>query len=410
MNRSFVAAATLIAGAVCACGDDDGASTPSDDPADYAVDTSVEYTIEVSEPRYVVPLGQLPDEVTLQDANNNLDIIFHEGRLYFAWRTAPDHFASRDTVMYIVSADDGGRVWRYEATVARDRDIREPRLLSIGGRLFMYFFEAGTNPIAFEPNAMFRMERLADGRWTTPEVAGRPGEVPWDLKVRNGLAYLTSYTGTRSSFDERDVEVYFQQSTDGVTWSPVTPDTEVSYRGGVSEVAFELTEAGDAWLVTRNEDGDETGFGSHLCFAEADRLGDWDCPGRSNPERYDSPEMFRHGDDLYLVARRDVGGPFDQGLTDLSVAEQRIQYISAYSARPKRTAIYRINTDDRRVEHVLDLPSAGDTAFAAVRRTGPDTFLLANYTSPVERADATWLEGQSGRTFIYFVELTFVPR
>ena len=31
--------------------------------------------------------------------------------------------------------------------------------------------------------------------------------------------------------------------------------------------------------------------------------------------------MFRHGDDLYLVARRDLGGPYDGGLSSLSFGD-----------------------------------------------------------------------------------------
>ena len=396
-----------------ACGNsDEQPVTPSDDPADYTVDTSVEYSISVSELRWQVPSTRLPEEVGFAPANNNLDIIFHEGRLYLGWRQAEDHWASADAKMHIVSSADGGETWAYEASVERMRDVREPRFLSINGELHMYFFEGGVDFFSFEPLAMLRMTRRGPGDWTDAVQVGRPGEVPWDLKVRNGVAYLTSYSGEHYGIEEADVAVFFQRSTDGVNWSPVNPDREVSYRGGNSEVAFELTESGDAWFVTRNEDGDETGFGSQLCFAAASDLAAWQCPERSDPERYDSPEMFRHGDDLYLVARRDIGGPFDQGLTGVPIEDLRLKYQADYWTRPKRTAIYRVNTVDRRIEHIVDLPSAGDTAFPAIRRTGPNTFLLANYTSPLDAPDIAWVEGQGSErgTQIYFVELTFQPQ
>lgn len=131
---------------------------------------------------------------------------------------------------------------------------------------------------------------------------------------------------------------------------------------------------------------------------------------RSDPERYDSPEMFRHGDELYLVARRDIGGPYDQGL-ELPVETARLRYQAAYWARPKRTAIYRIDQESQRVVHLMDLPSAGDTAFPAIRRTGPHTFLLANYSSPFDRPDIAWSEGQGSErgTQLYLFTLSFVP-
>ena len=410
--RPLICCLALLAWAGCSDDDTSAVITPSDDPADYQVDTTVEYDLVVSEIQWKIPSTRLPDEVGYAPANNNLDIVFHDGRLFLAWRQAPDHWASADAKMHIVSSIDGGETWDYEASVARDRDVREPRLLSLNGRLWMYFFDAGTNFASFQPNDMLRMERRGLGDWTTEERVGRPQEVPWDIKVRNGVAYLTSYSGTHYGIEDADVAVFFQQSTDGETWSPVDPDREVSYRGGASEVAFEFAANGDAWFVTRNEDGDDTGFGSHVCFAPAGDIANWQCPEQSDPERYDSPEMFRHGNDIYLVARRDIGGPFDQGLTDRTIQEQRLLYQADYWTRPKRTAIYRINQTDRRVEHIVDLPSAGDTAFPAIRRTGANTFLLANYTSPLDDPDIAWIQGQGSErgTQIYFVELTFEPR
>ena len=398
--------ACWLAVGVAACSEDDAASvtTPSDDPADYQVDTSVSYALNVSDVRFVVPSIRLPPEVGFAPANNNLDIHYFDGRLYLAWRQAPTHFASTMVQMHVVSSADNGQTWAYEATVSRGRDLREPRLLSIGGRLFLYFFEAGEDFTVFEPRTMFRMERLGAGDWTDEVAFGRTGEVPWDMKVRNGIAYLTSYSALNLGFNNALTPVYFQKSTDGINWEPVDPSREVSYQGGVTEVAFELTADGDAWFVTRNQYGDPTGFGSHVCFAPADDLANWSCPMMSDPLRYDSPEMFRHGDDFYLVGRRDV---FDG---DPSVVDPT-EYITQYSSRPKRTAIYRVNTAERRVEHIVDLPSAGDTSFPSIRRTGPHTFLLANYTSPLDEPDISWFEGQvSDRgTQIYFVELTFTP-
>ena len=163
------------------------------------------------------------------------------------------------------------------------------------------------------------------------------------------------------------------------------------------------------WAVTRNEDGDETGFGSHVCFAAAGALGIWDCSADSDPERYDSPDMFRFGDEIYVAARRDVGGPYDEGLSDLSFEEQKSQYLLDYSLRPKRSALYRIDREARKVVFLVEIPGVGDTAFPSVRRSGPNTFVLANYTSPLDKPDISWLEGQvnPAGTSIYLLKLEF---
>ena len=65
---------------------------------------------------------------------------------------------------------------------------------------------------------------------------------------------------------------------------------------------------GNIWGVARNEDGDESGWGSRTFFASHDDLSEWHFVGdESDQWIYESPKMFRHGLDLYLVARTDPG-------------------------------------------------------------------------------------------------------
>jgi len=383
---------------------------PSDDPNDYQVDSSKVYSIEVSEPRWVVPSDGLPDSLELEAANNNLDIIFHEGRLFMGWRTAPFHFASAETRMLIVSSTDMGVNWDFENDIAIGTDLREPRLLAYKDRLHIYYFEAGADMLSFEPKHMWRATRLEDGSWEAPVIAVDQPEVPWDLKVRNGKAYMTSYMGNHYESGESAIEVYFKVSEDGVSFTKVD-DKPYVYKGGVSEVAFEFDVEGNLWAVTRNEDGDSSGFGSHVCFAPKEALSEWECSEQSDPERYDSPDMFRHGEEIYLVARRDVGGPYDEDREDLTFEEQKSKYLVDYSFRPKGTSLYHIDRQNRKVEKVLDLPGCGDNAFPSVRRLDAHNFLLANYTSPLDMTDSNWLDGQTSSrgTQIYLLTVTFVP-
>jgi hypothetical protein len=104
-----------------------------------------------------------------------------------------------------------------------------------------------------------------------------------------------------------------------------------------------------------------------------------------------------------------VGGPFDEGRTDLSFADQKTTYLAHYWGRPKRTALYRLNTEVRKVEWVLDFPSCGDTAFPAIARVSAHQFLIANYTSPLTDLGISWLQGQTSEkgTKIYLSKLEF---
>lgn len=395
---------------VASCAPPGPLPSPSDDPADWAVDPSVEYAPSFSEPRFVVPSDGLP--VLTNAANNNVALELFDGRLFLAWRTAPTHFASADAELHVVSSLDAGETWNEEHRIALGSDVREPNLFVLAGTLWLTFFQGGTDPYAFEPQGLWRTRRLADGAWTELESWGEPTEVPWDIKRRGGRALMTMYSGEHYGSGVPEVRVHLRGSADGTAWTDVDRDRPDVYVGGASEAGFELDEDGGLWAVLRNEDGDASGFGSLLCHAPAESLAAWECPAQSDPERYDSPKMLRHGDDLYLLARRDVGGPFDQGRDDLPLDEQRNLYAAAYWNRPKRTALYAIDRAERRVVHLVDLPSAGDTAFPSVRRTGADTFLIANYTSPLDDPDRTWLEGQGALdgTLIYLTTLTFAPR
>ena len=62
--------------------------------------------------------------------------------------------------MYLVSSQDLGQSWTLEKTIEIERDMREPYFLEVNGTLFFYYFEAGTNPIKFEPGFLQRIEYL----------------------------------------------------------------------------------------------------------------------------------------------------------------------------------------------------------------------------------------------------------
>lgn len=377
------------------------------------MDDAVAWRPVLGELRQVVPSRALPSETKpVLASNNNVDLVHHGGRLFMAWRTSETHFASANTRTHVVSSDDLGATWRHETSFFQGADQREPLLLSMKGRLWLLWFEAGVDRFSFEPKRQWRSERRADGTWSEPETWGLEQEISWSVEVRGGVAWRTSYTGSHYVLGQpSDLQLRFTRSFDGLAWEPVSGDGIV-YRGGVSEAAFEFAPDGRLWAVTRNEDGDATGFGSHVCTAPPDALGAWDCGTKSDPERYDSPKLFRHGKALYLLARRDVGGPFDLGRDELSFADQQLQYLAAYSGRPKRTALYRLDPEARRVLWLFDLPSAGDTAFPSVIRLGAHRFLVANYTSPLDGdLDRSWWNAQNAPegTRLYLVELTFEP-
>lgn len=393
--------------------DDDNDDTVDDDTSDD--DTTDDDTADDDTPlpelgpaEVIVPSEGLSDEVEKQNAANNLDVAAHDDRVFLAFRTAPSHFASRQATLYVVSSVDGV-TWDFEATFHRDTDLREPRLLSLDGTLFLYFAVLGTNPLNFEPQGMMVSRRLGPGEWTEAEWFFEEGFIPWRVKKIGGVPYMLAYVGGEGiySLDPEPIEVYWLTTDDGVNWSAVVPGQPVVLSGGGSETDFVFLDDGSLVAVSRNEMGDESGFGSSICRAEADALGDWFCV--NDPRKYDSPLMFRHHDEVYLIGRRNLNdsGYYDLGYDDLPLPVRHLLYELDYWITPKRTSLWRVDTEDLSVEFVLDFPSRGDTCFPGLIDEGGGVFQVYNYTSPLTGPDTVWLLGQLGPTHIVRTELTF---
>lgn len=410
----FALAVTLT---LCACDAPptlDAATTPdaSDAPPPPPRAEPGRHTVTLTDTRQVIPGPGLPPETPPGNSNNNLDVVRHDGRFYLAWRTAPDHFASDATRIFVVSSADE-RTWRFEASLALDTDLREPRFLSFHGRLFLYVARLGTNPLSFDPQGMSVTERSADGTWSPLEPFYQPGFIGWRARVSHGVPYLLAYVGGEHEyrFDNLPLDVHFLTTTDGRTFTGVNPANPVVSHGGGSEADFAQNDAGDLFAVIRNEPGDETGWGSKVCHAPADHLAQWTCV--SDPRKYDSPSMFWYDGEAYLIARRNVTatGNYDLGQRMYDRTRQAVNYEIDYTRQPKRCALWRYVQAEHRIAFVMDLPSRGDTCFPAVLEgDAPNERVVYNYSSPIDGPDLPWYLGQRGPTLIYRHVLRFEPR
>lgn len=370
------------------------ASTPIGDPS-----------VEVVDLWQVVPSDGLDPDAAPMDANNNLDVIWFEDRLYLAFRTSPNHFASSQTRMVVVSTTDEVD-WRWEGEFSLDTDLREPQLVILDGELWLYFAELGSSPIAFEPAGSWRSRFDGTGSWVDPERVFDADFIPWRIKPADGAWQVFGYTGGGNIYemDGEPISIHWLRSTDGVAWEPVVGDGVVQVGGG-SETDAVLLDDGSLVAVTRNEAGDETGFGSKVCTAPADDLGSWTCD--HDPRKYDSPLMFRAAGRVWLVGRRNVteDGAYDLGRDDLSLKDQALLYQSTYWGQPKRCAVWTVDAETRTVSFVADLPSRGDTCFPELVEHPDGRLVLYNYSSPLDGVDPSWLGGQTGLTGIYRMEL-----
>lgn len=358
--------------------------------------------LSIRDVRVVIPGPSLPAELNLGDANNNLDITRHDDRVVLAFRTAPDHFASPDTQLIVLSSADEVD-WRLEGRFHMGTDLREPRLLSHDGALFLYFAVLGDDASDFEPQGMMVTQQLGAGQWTEPEWFYGDGFIPWRVRVVEGVPHMITYEGGENIYDggpPDPIDVHWLISEDGRTWDARVPGQAIVLQGGGSETDFALQDDGALVAVSRNEAGDAGGWGSKICRAEAADLGAWTCV--DDPRKFDSPLVFRHGEGTYLLGRRNLSddGNYDLFQRDLDHAQQTRTYQVDYWRHPKRCSLYRIDPVELRADFLLDLPSRGDTCFASELPLGERDHVVYNYSSPLDGEDLSWLAGQVGPTQI----------
>jgi hypothetical protein len=365
--------------------------------------------LDLSPVRPVVPGRGLPSGIDVDRSNNNLDVIDHERRRWFAWRTAPTHFASADARLEVVSSDDLGRTWRPETTIRLGRDVREPRFFVFDGRLQLFAFEAGTDPKRFQPGRGLVVELGPDG-WTEPQFITEPGTVVWRVRSIGGRPVMSVYLGAETLYTAHPepLRVELWTSDDCRAWRPLDPERQLLHIGTETE----LVETADGRVVyVCRKEGPDGGWGTDVGVASVDDP--LEVRWRSLPQKCDSPLLVTHERGVRLVTRKQVraGGRFDLGWRRGSPMLRTRAYQLTYSFSRKRTAVYSVDLDDLSLRHLGDLPSRGDTAFAAVvGAEGEDPFgakrwTVYNYTSPLDGPDVPWFAGQLRPTHIVAVDI-----
>lgn len=360
--------------------------------------------------RRVVPSDGLSAASEVQTANNNLDVVRHQGRVYLAWRSAPSHFASANVVLNVASSEDE-RTWRHEASFRLKHDLREPRLLSLGDKLLLYVSRLGDSAFAFEPAGVSVSERGPDGRWSELVPAGPPGAIAWRVKSQGGEALMVLYRGGENlyAFNGKPMTVELWRSKDGYQFTPFAAQGPVVLSGGGTETDFAVDSTKTLFAVVRNEAGDASGAGSKLCKADGVTLQGWVC--KTDLRKYDSPLVFEHEDEIYVVGRRNLSGDGRYDVSGRVGALGIIQNELAYITTAKRCSVWRWMKSEDRLGFVMDLPSRGDTCFPSkLDGADPSRIVIYDYSSDVEGPELPWSAGQRRPTYVYRHELTFDPR
>lgn len=351
---------------------------------------------------WIVPSPQLPNDVTLLRAHNNLDAVIYEGYEYLVFRDAPFHWPSSKSSLYVIKRKLGDQNWQFSHKFHNGHDLREPRFLAFNGKLFLYFATMSGKFASFSPESTQLIAMSADGRWSQPKQILGDSFIPWRAKVINETAYLSAYRwdGSQIKIGRDPTHVYLYSSTNGYEWNNIyAPEIEQSLAS--SETDFTLNSSGKLFAVSRNELYDESRWGSKVCTSTNIYDQNWRCISTQN--KYDSPLVFNYEDSIYMLARRTLsnGGRYDLNYTFLPNRLQSLVYEFIYLVTPKRCSLWKLDESNLVFNLIKDLPSTGDTCFPAVTVVDNNIYVY-NYTSlPNRFREISWLEGQFMKSAIY---------
>jgi hypothetical protein len=351
-----------------------------------------------SPPENLTTSGRLPAKIKIRHSNNNLDLAYYSGRYYLAFRTAPSHFASKKTHIYVVSSADR-KNWEYETEIHVGKDLREPRFVVFRDSLFLYFFIGGSNMFTFEPQEVALIKSGGEKRWTPKCNVGLDGFVPWRIRNRNDTLFLSAYYGKNlySAKHRADLRIFFSEN--GTQWQPVSEDPQVVIPYA-EEGEFIFDKSGCLYSVVRLESN-----GSLVCRADRCEIPRWKY--KRYKHKYDSSLLFEHNNDIYLIARRNVPGEMDRVKSRKSETHGRIRNLVHYWFSSKRTALFKLDKENLSLEHLFDFPSNGDNAFPAIVKLDSNQYWLMNYSSDIKKKNKIWFTGQLGKTYIYETILSF---
>lgn len=350
--------------------------------------------ISVDEWQKIIPSDLLPTSVITQKANNNLDVVKFENKYYVGFRTAPNHFASRKTAMYILSTTDF-KDWEVEKQISMESDLREPRFYVKGDSLFFMFFKGGTKKLKFEPQGIYEIYYTNSTKtWSKLHEVNIPlGYVPWRIIEHNENFYLSTYDGINEYKLNVPSEFRIYKRAETGKWNPISKDPQIIHPRAIAEIEFTFDEGGDIWGIARLEYD-----GSYLVHANSTDLTNFEF--WESTHKFDSPLIFKHNGNIFLIARRNLNGPFVQK------NEKYKSNLIKYSLTKKTTALYMIDTNSKCILHITDFDSTGDCAFPGIAPINDNQFYVLNYSSDINKKDKSWIKGQLGKTFIYKTILT----
>jgi hypothetical protein len=343
--------------------------------------------------------------------NENTEMLRLHGRILLVFRGGEEgQIGSARARIKIFESRDHGRTFAQLSEVNAnnlpgDRDIRDPKLVEMRGRLFLYAISRlpGFHYRDLGGQAWTVRAESADGgrTWTPPvrtfqDVDSTGMETFWAFWRYTKRLYTQAGKHRRTLFatgyQDFDTAVGLFASDDGITWekrstiiasyNDVPSEAELQFFGKNHDTAVALVRLDNQDILA---DGQTAICTSHDPFVT------WEC-GRRIEQRLDGPTW---------VVRR---------------AHGRVRsFVFARKHLPctfKRTAIYELRGDLTdpgaaiEVCEIQELKSSGDTAYTSLAPLSRNRSLLAWYSSPVDQ-ELPWFQGISSPSDIWLADVDF---
>lgn len=320
------------------------------------------------------------DVVADGEHNSNTDMIYWRGAFWLVHAASPYHMGTSRSRLVVRRSHDGRRFERAAELRSPGLDVRDPKLVAIGDRLFLY---ALTNEGFYAVPNRTVLSTSADGSsWTPFEPVGPEGWLFWRPKTRDGATWYAP------AYWHEHGRSRLLRSGDGRAWEVVATLHEGEAN---DETAIEFLPDGRMLATARLEIRPDSllgheDAGTWLAVA-APPYTVWKGT-KTRDTRLDGPVLFALEGRVFAVARWQPGprGP----LTRLGSVLAR-----------KRTGLYEIREDA--IAYLSDLPSAGDTSYAGV--VVRDGWIWIDYYTSDVRRDVPWLLGMLLRSDIRMARL-----
>jgi hypothetical protein len=343
--------------------------------------------------------------------NENTEMIRFHGRILLVFRGGEEgQVGSARAHINVFASRNRGRTFTKLSEVNASnlpggRDIRDPKLVAMGGRLSLYAISRlpGFHYRDLGGEAWtVRSESTDGGRtWSPPvrtyqDVDASGAETFWGFwrytKRRYTKAGKHRRTLFATGYRDFDTAVGLFASEDGINWEKRSTIID-SYDDVPSEAELQFfgRNQDTAVALVRLDDQDILADGQTAICTSHDPFVTWECSRRIE-QRLDGP--------TWIVRR----------------ARGRVRsFVFARKHLPctfKRTAVYELRGDltdpSAAIEvcEVQELKSSGDTAYTSLARLSRRRFLLAWYSSPVDR-ELPWVQGISSPSDIWLADVDF---